>query len=79
MIIEPDHSSLGPRFTSLSGHRPAMFSGPMTGPPFLALPPAPFGLGQNPSSGFWTPPRLAADGLGEQGAAFGLKPLLPPP
>jgi hypothetical protein len=34
-IITPGHSSLGPRFTSLSGHRPAMFSGPQVGPPFL--------------------------------------------
>lgn len=35
-IIAPGHSSLGPRFTSLSGHRPAMFSGPCVGPPFFA-------------------------------------------
>lgn len=35
-IIAPGHSSLGPRFTSLSGHRPAMFCGPCVGPSFLA-------------------------------------------
>ena len=35
-IIAPGHTSLDPRFTSLSGHRPAMFSGPCVGPPFFA-------------------------------------------
>ena len=34
-IIAPGHTSLDPRFTFLSGHRSAMFSGPCVGPSFL--------------------------------------------